>query len=76
MTFLSCAEEATDTHLDAEVASVYVVPEEQVTGGAGGPTHLEELHQVEELTVDISAHCTYKDNKLSITTAAFRHRLS
>ena len=48
------------TYLDAEVASVHVVPEEQVAGAAGGPAHLEELHQVKELSVDVSTHWTHK----------------
>lgn len=45
-----------NTHLDAEVPPVHVVPEEQVAGGAGGSAHLEKLHEVEELAVDVAAH--------------------
>lgn len=47
-----------DAYLDAEVASVHVVPEEQVAGAAGGSAHLEELHQIKELAVDVSTHWT------------------
>ena len=42
-------------HLYAEVASVYVVAEEEVLGGGRGTSDLEELHQVVELAVDVSA---------------------
>lgn len=45
-------------YLDAEVPSVHVVAEEQIAGGAGGSAHLEKLHQVKELAVDIAAHWT------------------
>lgn len=49
-------------YLDAEVTSVHVVTQEQVPGGAGGAAHLEQLHQVEELSVDVSTHWTHKRN--------------
>jgi len=45
-------------YLDAEVAPVHVVPQEQVAGAAGGPAHLEQLHEVKELSVHVSTHCT------------------
>lgn len=45
-------------YLDAEVASVHIVAQEQIAGGAGGSAHLEKLHQVKELAVDIAAHWT------------------
>lgn len=52
--------EETNAHLDAEVASVHVVAEEQVAGVAGGSSHLKKLHQVKELAVDISTHWAQK----------------
>lgn len=45
-----------DTYLNAEVSSIYIVSEEQVSGTAGGSAHFEELHQVKELAVDVSTH--------------------
>lgn len=47
-------------YLDAEVPSVHVVAEEQIACAAGGSAHLEKLHQVKELAVDVSTHWTYK----------------
>ena len=47
---------AAGPHLDAEVAPVDVVPQEQVTGAAGGAAHLKQLHEVEELSVDVATH--------------------
>ena len=55
-------------YLDAEVTSVHVVSQEQVAGGAGGAAHLEQLHQVEELSVDVSTHWTHKRNIQSYST--------
>ena len=46
------------TYLDAEVPSVHIVAKEQIAGGAGGSAHLEKLHQVKELAVDITTHWT------------------
>lgn len=43
------------TDLYAEVSSVYVVSEEEVLGGGRGTADLEQLHQVVELAVDVSA---------------------
>lgn len=45
-------------YLDAEVPSVHIVAKEQIAGGAGGSAHLEKLHQVKELAVDITTHWT------------------
>ena len=42
------------TNLDSEVASVDVVTEEEVAVGGRGPADLEQLHQVVELSVDIT----------------------
>lgn len=47
-------------YLDAEVPSVHIVAEEQIAGAARGSAHLEKLHQIKELAVDISTHCTHK----------------
>lgn len=47
-------------YLDAEVPSVHVVTEEQVARAAGGSAHLKKLHQVKELAVNITTHCTHK----------------
>lgn len=44
-------------YLNAEVPSVHVVPKEQVARAARGAAHFEKLHQVEELAVDVAAHC-------------------
>ncbi len=57
------------THLDAEVPSVHVVPEEQVAGAAGGSAHLEKLHQVKELSMDVSTHWNEREKR--IKTAIF-----
>ena len=43
-------------NLNTEVPSVDVVSQEKVFGGGGGSAHLEQLHQVVELTVDVPAH--------------------
>lgn len=45
-------------YLDAKVPSVHVVAEEQIASGAGGSAHLEKLHQVKELAVDVATHWT------------------
>ena len=37
------------------VASVHVVPHEQVVGVGGAPSDLEQLHQVVELAVHVAA---------------------
>lgn len=50
-------------YLDAKVPSVHVVAEEQIARAAGGSAHLEKLHQVKELAVDVSAHWTQKHKK-------------
>ena len=42
--------------LDAEVASVDVVPQEQIASGRRWTSDLEQLHQVIELTVHVSTH--------------------
>lgn len=47
-------------YLDAEVPSVHIVAEEQIAGAARGSAHLEKLHQIKELAVDISTHWTHK----------------
>lgn len=47
---------AASAYLDAEVPSVHIVAKEQIAGGAGGSAHLEKLHQVKELAVDIATH--------------------
>jgi len=39
------------------VSTVYIVAHEQVVGVRGLSAYPEQLHQVVELTVDISAHC-------------------
>ena len=64
--------EATQTHLNTEVAAVHVVAEEQVTRGGRRPAHLEQLHQVEELPVDVPAHWGGQTE----TDAAFQFTLS
>lgn len=40
----------------AEVASVHIVAEEQVSGGCWVTTDLEELHEVKVLAVNIARH--------------------
>lgn len=47
-------------YLDAEVPSVHIVAKEQIAGAAGGSAHLEKLHQIKELAVDVSTHWTHK----------------
>lgn len=44
------------SYLDTEVSSVHVVSEEQIAGVAGWAAHLEKLHQVKELAVDVPTH--------------------
>lgn len=53
-------------YLDAKVPSVHVVAEEQIARAAGGSAHLEKLHQVKELAVDVSAHWTQKHRKFYV----------
>ena len=43
--------------LHTVVAAVHVVAHEEVVGVGTPPAHPEELQQVVELAVDISAHC-------------------
>lgn len=43
--------------LDREVATVDVVTHEEVVGVGIRASNLEQLHQVVELTVDVTAHC-------------------
>ena len=43
-------------HLYTEVAPVHVVAQEEVAGVVGRSSHLEQLHQVKELPVDVPAH--------------------
>lgn len=57
-------------YLYAEVASVHVVAEEQIASGAGGTAHLEELHQVEELAVNIAAHLNKDRGSVSVNVSA------
>lgn len=47
---------AGEAHLDAEVAPIHVVSQEQVAGVAGGAPHLKKLHQIEELPVNVPTH--------------------
>ena len=42
--------------LDAEVAAVHVVAQEQVLGSGRRAAHLEQFHQVVELAVDVAAY--------------------
>jgi len=44
------------SHVDAEVAPIDVVTKEQVFGHGRRPAHLEQLHQVEKLAVDVAAN--------------------
>lgn len=57
-------------YLYAKVASVHVVAEEQIASGAGGTAHLEELHQVEELAVNIAAHLNKDRGSVSVNVSA------
>lgn len=47
---------ASHPHLNAEVTSVDVVTEEEVTRVVGRPSHLEKLHEVKELPMDIATY--------------------
>ena len=44
------------THFNTEIPSVDVVPQEKVARGGWRSPDLEQLHQVEELPVDVSAY--------------------
>ena len=44
-------------HLDTEVAPVHIVPQEEVARVGRRASNFKQLHQVEELAVDVSAHC-------------------
>ena len=44
------------TNLDTKVSSIDVVSQEEITSLRGITTDLEQLHQVEILSVDVSAH--------------------
>lgn len=50
-------------YLDTEVASVYVVPQEEVACVGRRTAHFKQLHQIEELAVDVSAHCGHSTDK-------------
>lgn len=58
--YLKTSQSRAWVYLDAEVASVHVVAQEQVAGAAGGPPHLKQLHQVKELSMDVPAHWTQR----------------
>ncbi len=55
-TIVTPSQVAEETDLDAEVTPVHVVAEEQVLCGGRRSAHLEQLHQVVELPVDVAAH--------------------
>ena len=44
------------TYLNAEVASVYIISKEQISGGSGRSANFEQFHQIIELAVYISTH--------------------
>ena len=44
------------TYFNTEIPSVHIVPQEKVASGGRAPPHLEQLHQVEELPVDVTTH--------------------
>ena len=46
-----------ENNLNAEIASVHVISQEEIPGGGWVSPHLKQLDQVIELAVDISAHC-------------------
>lgn len=43
------------TDLDAEIASVHIITQEQVSSFRGIPTDFEKLHEIKVLAVNISA---------------------
>ena len=48
-----------ENHLNTEVSSVHVIPQEEILGGGWVSPHLKQLDQVVELAVDISAYCKH-----------------
>lgn len=44
------------TYLDTEITPVYIIAEEEILRRGGWPAHLEQLHQVIELSVNVTAH--------------------
>lgn len=62
-------------YLDAKVPSVHVVAQEQIASGAGGSAHLEKLHQVKELAVDVATHWTQTYRRVgNVVQKRERHR--
>ncbi len=55
--------EERNCYLNAEIAPVDVVAEEEVARVGGRPPHLEQLHQVVELAVHVAAH---RDRRLHL----------
>lgn len=47
---------ASHTHLNAEVTSVNIITEEEVARVVWRPSHLEKLHEVKELPMDITTY--------------------
>ena len=46
-----------ENNLNAEIAPVHVISQEEIPGGGWVSPHLKQLDQVVELAVDISAYC-------------------
>ena len=52
--------ETPGTYFNTEIPSVDVVPQEQVARGRWRPPYFKQLHEVEELPMDISTNCKGK----------------
>lgn len=49
--------DAYSSHLDTEVTPVHIVAQEEVSCRGWRAAHLKQLHQVEKLPMDVTAHC-------------------
>lgn len=48
------------THLDTEITPVNIIAEEEILGRGRWTAHLEQFHQVVELSVNVAAYWNQK----------------
>lgn len=56
--------DAYSSHLDTEVTPVHIVAQEQVSCRGWRAAHLKQLHKVEKLPMNVTAHCI-KEKKVA-----------
>ena len=53
--------------MDLMGTSIDIVAEEEVLGGLGVASHLEQLHQIVELAMNVTTHCSKTMQMVGIT---------